>query len=192
VNDETLKALGKLVVGEPPRDAVHIAVIPVKNSSYAELRPGCRVHISYIAGEGATAWEATDYDENEWDGVVDPYLAAPVPEGASFWMFLRPGSITSLRHEWTHPAFPSAMAVPGSRDASEAWLRDYCERYRGDYEEMIKVASTGGYYSWGDDDGPPGYRGTACETEFWMHVEIVCGKRFDNAHREGVHFSCSC
>jgi hypothetical protein len=41
-----------------------------------------------------------------------------VKEGEEFWMFLPPGSVTGLRHEWTHPAI--ACAVPTNGDDEDA------------------------------------------------------------------------
>ncbi len=59
-----------------------------------------------------------------------------------------------------------------------------------DYNKMMSEASSAGSVFFGDDDGPPQYRGA--EAEFWRHVENVTGKRFDAAHRERTHFSCAC
>jgi hypothetical protein len=75
-------------VGERPpadakRDAIHVAVYPAVNVGKEPLQPG------------------------EWmkDGVVDPFLAAPVMPGERYWLFLYPGSISSLRHVWSHKNF---------------------------------------------------------------------------------------
>jgi hypothetical protein len=44
-------------------------------------------------------------------GVVDPFLVKPVEPGQRFWLFLYPGSITGLRHVWSHPAFAAVAAM---------------------------------------------------------------------------------
>lgn len=175
---------------KPLRDAIHVAVIPVMCDSYSEpLRPGQPVRIHRFGDEGPVAWPSND---EKPDGIVDPYLAAPVQKGQRFWLFLFPGTVTSIRHEWTHPSFPvgTAEVVSGQREESEKWLREYAERYRANYDRMIEGAVSGEGYTFGDDDGPPNYSG--CEAEFWRHIEVVTGKRFDEKHRENTWFSCSC
>ena len=189
---ENIPKLGQLVEGTPPRDAVHIAVIPV-TCAYGTLRPGQKVSVSrWDEKDRLRAYGADDEDPEHVDGIVDPYLPGPVKKGERFWLLLKPGSITSLRHEWTHPAFPSggAGAVTGDKAASEKWLRDYAERYRADYDRMMAGASSGEGYCFGDDDGPPQY--TGCEDEFWRHVEVVTGREFPGPHRESTVFRCAC
>lgn len=73
------------------RDAIHVAVVPMIAKS--RLYPG-----NHIDADG-------NRTGGELVGIVDPYLTVPVEKGQKFFMFLYPGTVTSLRHVWTHPAF---------------------------------------------------------------------------------------
>lgn len=61
------------------RDAVHVAVVPML--ALRTLQPGERLQ----------------------HGVVDPFLAAPVKAGQRYWLCLRPGLVTGMRHVWQAP-----------------------------------------------------------------------------------------
>jgi hypothetical protein len=100
--------LGQLITdGDRRRDAIHIAVAPVAAAS--RLTPG--QHVGLI-GEGNV--ELVGPGERNI-GIVDPFLSAPVEEGQRFWLFLYPGTITGLRHVWTHPEFTAAAAAVRER-----------------------------------------------------------------------------
>jgi hypothetical protein len=78
---DTAKLVGRLVEGDPGRDAIHVAVIPML--AVRQMQPG----------------------EHLANGIVDPFLKVPVQPGQRYWLFLYPGTVASLRHVWTHPAF---------------------------------------------------------------------------------------
>lgn len=181
--------LGQLPAPGSRRDAIHIATFCVRAGE--KLKPGERVRVSHYASGpegGPHAYEA--YDERA-DGIVDPFLDKPVLKGESFWLLLFPGTITALRHDWTHPAFPSETAISvEDRASSEKWLRDYAERYCASFENMMDGVLRGDHVGFGDDDGPPQYRGI--ENEFWHHVEVALGRKFDATHRQKTGFSCAC
>ncbi len=77
----TTPNLGQLITGPAARDAIHVAVIPL--TATRVLQPGERLT----------------------NGVVDPFLTAPVQPGERYWFCLFPASVTNLRHVWQHPAF---------------------------------------------------------------------------------------
>jgi hypothetical protein len=85
--------VGKLAPETAFRDAIHVAVAPVIASTI--LQPG--EHVGYHNGKSDKTMPAI--------GIVDPFLTEPVQKDEKFWLFLYPGSITSLRHVWTHNAF---------------------------------------------------------------------------------------
>jgi len=178
--------LGELPLANSRRDAVHIAVYAVKAAE--DLLPGARVRVSLYSRNEPNAWLA--YDEQE-DGVVDPFLLQPVKEGEWFWLMLFPGSIVGLRHDWTHPVFPSETATSiENAESSEKWLRAYALRYRTAYDSMVNGAKRGEWVGFGDDNGPPQYRGA--EVEFWHHMEVLTGQKFGKAHRDKTSFNCAC
>jgi hypothetical protein len=102
MKDQTLEAIGKIITTPMNRDAVHFAVAPAIADTM--LRPGQKVRIADFNGAGEPI-VTTDFSPGEWDGIVDPFLTIPVMARQRFFLFLQPGSITSLRHEWTHPRF---------------------------------------------------------------------------------------
>lgn len=78
------------------RDAIHIAVAPVVAGD--TLEPCYHVCLDK---EGKAIYALPD----QGVGIVDPFLRCTVHKGQRFWLYLYPGTITSLRHTWSHPAF---------------------------------------------------------------------------------------
>lgn len=170
---DTLDLLGGLIEPGAQRDAVHIAVAPVQADE--PLTPGDHIGFMYdgdkvLVGTGAKVLL----------GIVDPYLREPVNPYDRFFMFLYPQTITSLRHQWEHPAFAESDA--------EKWLRAFAAENGADYDDMVEGAKNAEGYCFGDTSGPE----QANTDEFWTKVEAVTGKKFDEDHRERTHFRCAC
>lgn len=106
VRTDALETLGMIHDRVEKRDAIHLAVEPV--TAGMGLEPGERVvvrnGIAMIAPSG------------EGIGIVDPFLSEPVRRGQRFWFVLNPRLVTSLRHVWTHPAFPDEQGTPALQD----------------------------------------------------------------------------
>ena len=100
---ENLK-LGQIIDGKQHRDAIHIAVAPVEAAE--DLEPGQRIG---LLADG----RASGKPHVAVVGIVDPFLQSTVLCGQRFWLWLTPYTITSLRHDWTHPAFEGGK--PGER-----------------------------------------------------------------------------
>lgn len=74
------------------RDAIHIAVYPAVAGE--ALCPGDPVAITNgVARASSEAFVA----------VVSPFLPGAVEEGDRVWVLMRPGTISDLRHVWSHP-----------------------------------------------------------------------------------------
>lgn len=96
--------LGQLIDdGERRRDAIHIAVAPV--TAAVRLKPGQHVGLIHEADLDRVGPTESSI------GIVDPFLVEDVEPGQRFWLFLYPGTITALRHIWTHPAFTRAATA---------------------------------------------------------------------------------
>jgi len=95
VSTDALETLGTIIGPDEKRDAIHLAVLPavagttLRAGEPVEMKDGC----------------AQPGDEDSL-GIVDPFLTDVVRSGQRFWMVLRPRLVTSLRHVWSHPAFP--------------------------------------------------------------------------------------
>lgn len=184
--------VGELRSGNEPRDAIHIAVAPVVAT--VTMNPG--THIGFC-GEGAE--EVAPCEVAMSVGIVDPFLQKTVRPGDRIWMFLHPNTITSLRHNWTHPAFGHESEDNSvNKEASEKWLRTFLASDGPDYDLLIKAMQNGGEYE-------AGYHSIFIDNErinvggqdahgdippqFWDHVEIVLGRKVP---WRSDHFSCSC
>lgn len=190
IKTDALDTLGNLITESEKRDAIHLAVEPVQAAHH--LRPGDHVGFNK---DGKATLGATPV------GIVDPFLQTTVQGGQWFWLIVYPRQITSLRHVWTHPAFPeptpqtsldtpAVLAVEPKDErkiVSEHYLRDNMGSY-DTYENFIEVASTENseYLTiFGSDASGP------IPDEFWYHLEVVTGKKRPKGDRP-EYFSCSC
>lgn len=146
---DALETLGTCPIPEGSgRDAIHLAVEPViagqplQRGQYAKIVDGVAIAAVSLGFEDAT-------------GIVDPFIGdGYVRKGQKFWFVVLPRTITSLRHVWSHPAFPEEatyhkddsdehyMTPPSWKKALEHlesvappdpeqsmsinWLKDYC------------------------------------------------------------------
>ncbi len=105
--DQTAPKIGTILTGTEHRDCVHMAVYPCR-AAYL-LLPGQKAGLN-ASGEAVSRMQGV-----EAIGIVDPFLADLVQPGQWFYLWLLPGTITSMRHVFTHPAikvFPPAPPPP--------------------------------------------------------------------------------
>ena len=194
VSTDALETLGTIIGEGEKRDAIHLAVEPMVAPEW--LDPG--EHVT-ATGHGCGVGEGV--------GIVDPFLTYRVRPGERFWLVIYPRQIHSLRHVWTHPAFPDEPEVAGmtpklgadAKAASEAWLRNWCGTGDApDYDTLLQVATTGRasvseWCSWAMDGEYLLSLGSDASgvipSEVWDHVETVTGKRVVG---RPTYFACSC
>lgn len=176
--------LGKVLTGSEHRDAIHVAVCPVIATE--RLTPG--EHVGFV--------KAKDVENVGRSvkpiGIIDPYLSGPVFKGERCWLFLYPNTITTLRHEWTHPAFVQNDPKQSTRNDQSHydWLIEFADAAELGYDELIEAAHD--YIEHGVflcDDGK--WEGFNTPVEFWDHFEIVTGRKVSQTDR-GNFFTCSC
>ena len=193
---EPIKTIGRILEGTHHRDAIHMAVAPVIAGE--RLAPG--QHVVFVEGSKETVRAG-----EKRLGIVDPFLTDWVEQGQQFWMFIYPNTITSLRHEWVHPAFDEAVPVV-DKAASMRWMEDFAakhyshkdEWYHGtgrNYtaEEIIEAAKD--FLLSGDrhvQQGSESLRDDTNPTEFWPHFEAITGMKVAEYHRDQVPFCCTC
>ena len=99
--------VGKMITEpNPGRDAIHIAIAPCV--AQCVLEPGTAVSAEGYPPPGGRLV-----------GIVDPFLGERVLPGQRFYIFLYPNTVTSLRHEWEHPAFPKTTSDEINRVIAE-------------------------------------------------------------------------
>lgn len=177
--------LGELITepgAQNQRDAIHIAVVPIVASS--GLDPG--QHIGVLS-DGTRSSQ-----HGPFVGIVDPFLKQTVHPGETFWAFLYQGQVTTLRHEWTHPAFPDVQYEPApAQDLTDARVR--MAQFAGEchhtlesfLEEITSVArGTDSSVFVGDNEGAEKY------PQFWSDFTALTGV---DAPSDGeIWFSCGC
>lgn len=193
VATDALETLGTIIDEKAGRDAIHLAVEPAIAAH--PLSPGTDVEFADgVARVGPNPV-----------GIVDPFLKGKVFTGQRFWLVVYPRQVTSLRHVWTHPSFPDesqlVKADASTKEASEAWLRNFCgSGNTPGYETVLKAAS--GQPCADPDEYGTGYSNDGeylrfhgrdaygeIPSEFWDHVEIVTGKKITQRPKS---FACSC
>lgn len=187
--------LGKLIDDEknPKKDAIHVAIIPLIAGQ--ELYRGHKIKLKFNTLDVALDAE---YDDENAFGIVDPFLSDYyVPEGKKFYGLLFPGTVTGMRHEWQHPLF-NQNQIKQDLNEHEAWIRDFCDRWNFDYDELISAATSENKDPYGRYVVARGrdlhYKDELGEDHdaFWEHLAGLTGKVYNKDHKDGMGWSCTC
>lgn len=179
--------IGTILKEHKDRDALHVAICSVRANE--TLHPGNR--INFVFPDNAELVKADD----DGIGIVDPYLRSFVKKGDIFWMHMLPNTITSLKHQWTHPAFDAIATMIDNRkqeaiDQSKEWIEDFASGLRLTYDELMDGAKD---YVFGGDYlvGGSNLEGERVPDEFWEHYQRVTGITVPE-DKQSSFFSCSC
>lgn len=182
--------IGKLITTEQHRDAIHVAIAPVIAGE--ELEPGQKIAIS--KGTRTVAFTGNKHDVV---GIVDPFLSKPVKPGEQFWMFLLPNTITSLRHNWSHPAFSEESVTEYDSSKSEIWMRKWAiEHMTEDYSADGGISTPQRAFEQAIEAGRENHVGPNedardhIDNDWWDHWENITGEKA--GPRRDNYFSCSC
>jgi len=183
VATDALMTLGMIIGPEEKRDAIHLAVEPVIAGE--ALSPGEHVTVS----NGI----ATGTEDGQGLGIVDPFLPGVVTKGDRFWFVMYPRQVHSLRHVWTHPAFPdvsSPVEDASEKASAEKWLRWYADKLDVGFRDLVESAAV--FLKYGDYMVRGGtLEGVSTSEEFWEQYAAYTGDEVPEDKRENF-FSCSC
>lgn len=175
--------LGQIITTSQHRDAIHLAVAPVAAGEI--LTPGQRVWLNDGIASGEVGTNAI--------GIVDPFLQADVRKGQMFWLCLFPGSITALRHEWTHPSFSEAQ--PNAKDAKKT-LSAIADRIGCSYLGLLGRLDLYARGSCGDDDsiqeGLNNLDDELLVRQMWDAYETIRGDKIEEGIKVDTYFRCAC
>jgi hypothetical protein len=173
--------IGQLIDDQQFRDAIHVAIAPVVATE--NLQPGWHIGITSPGSNAAGRCKPHL-------GIVDPFLTTDVKPGQRFFMFLYPNTITSLRHEWTHPAMDAASTNDAVADSTK-WIAEFAAKIDQTPHRLMEAAREFVEYGEYTYDNSEAYKDFWHEfPEFWKHYEIVTGKPVDD--KEAAPFTCSC
>lgn len=145
------------------RDAIHVAVMPVVAG--IDLSPG-----EWCLVDGEVANPASP---SVALGVIDPFLPGKVARGERVYLLLRPGSISSLRHEWTHPAV-DGEPVDAAKAAAMERLRQLAGRMGVTLEEMLDFARN--FSETGEPEVRHSFERIYQHAEFWDDYTMITGE----------------
>lgn len=184
--------IGQLITEPQTKDAIHMAIAPV-TVAHMTL-PGRHVGLDKDG-------KASEYVD-PYIGIIDPFLSCSLEAGKQCWLFLYPGSITGLRHEWSHPAFSATDVNPivdyskisdtDHKAKSQEWVKEHAAEIGMTPDQMMQNAE--GWIEYDEhtvQHGREDWRDGFKATEFWHHYEIVTGKVVPEEKKRSF-YCCTC
>lgn len=199
VATDALEVLGTIITDKDVgRDAIHLAVEPVIAGE--SILPACDLRVingtAYMARWGETGV-----------GIADPFIRGTIPQGSKFLLVVYPRQITSLRHVWSHPAFPEDTPrvnegtdpMAPAKAQARADIQEIADKINGGnegndgrepttVESLIEDLRSGGYVStgWWEDYS---YNDTDAMKRLRTAFTILTGEL---PASDDSYFSCGC
>jgi hypothetical protein len=175
--------LGEYINGPAERDAVHVAISPVRAKEL--MGPANRVGISHY--DGSDYWVSLYSDPKV--GIIDPFLGKMVPHGERVWICLFPETVTAIKHHWSHPAFD---AVATQTNTEKDAIKEIAKTCGVTLEELVEIGleySQSGEY---DMDNRELYKDVSQDQwkTFWDYM--VKEHSAEKPQYEDAPFTCSC
>lgn len=150
MHNETM--LGKLIEISAARDAIHVACAPM----IADCDLVAAEHVGIVSDGVAGKCEPTV-------GIVDPFLSETVLKGQKFWLVLCPGTVTAIRHHWSHPSFRNQ---PEDFTEAREWITAFAAQWKHSFDDFMEGARV--------------YLATGRELDSnWEHQEDVPDEQWD-------------
>lgn len=159
--NDPIKTIGQILKGHHERDAIHVAILPVKAAE--PLVQGTTVKVDNLG-------QATHARREEAIGIVDPFLSKAVEIGEKCWVFIFPGTVTGMRHHWALPAIDGDKTTE-----SIEWLSEYAIACKTTYGDLIE--SVTGFVNNGCNEATmeDNFHDYEVPDEFWTHFKNVTG-----------------
>lgn len=174
--------IGQLVGHTGVRDAIHCPII----SAVAKMNLNVGTPVSILE-----TGEAEQSDLHTCVGIVDPFLRRCVQRGEQFWVWVRPGSISSLTHKWTHKLIPDFAEIVPAKEQARVRLQEFAEGpLHVTLDEMLEAIEA----CRRDDDNAlydHGYESLSVYPGFWTDYELYTGKPDPNK-AEGYFYFFTC
>lgn len=187
--------VGVLIEGFAYRDAIHIAIAPVEAG--CAISPGGQIKFQ---NGSTTIVERVSHDmpDNGALGIADPFLTRVIKKGQKFYMFLFPQTITGMRHQWMHPAFPfevtetqeAKVVTLTQKELSIKWMKSYAHLMDVDIYDLLDAGDLYVKHNEYWCDGGK-FEGVSLPDEYWFHYEYIRDTSIPT-EKKGNFFSCSC
>lgn len=176
---DNAQTIGQLVGHTGVRDAIHCPII----SAVAKMNLNVGTPVTILENG-----EAEQADLSNYVGIVDPFLGAFVQKGEQFWVWVKPGSIATLTHRWTHKRIPDLAEIVPDKEKARVRLEEFANNLlHVSLNEMLAVISAcaSGH---GDPLYDHGYESLSEYDGFWDDYVLYTGKPDPNKQEDFYGF----